>query len=279
MRGVTLDDLRRRLDGLATGGPYRVGCLDTGEQPYPVTAHRYPDRETAREAVELASQYRDRLAAYDPRSPTYDLAVEHARGTDGAPPQEACSRLAGALFDALGDCGETDVERTILDTYLAAASETTDPDALGVALLDTIAGVLDDALPPVRQQAVVASATDHLPENRNTVADALDALRAGSLLSAYAYRTRTGRLDLRLDGYAFDADGDRLPTLPLTVELARADRTVAVTDAHRTPSGDWRLFLSLSADAPRGLARTAVTPYSRRLRASSATAGADSPSR
>ncbi|MEE6211213.1 hypothetical protein U3A55_13790 [Salarchaeum sp. III] len=257
---MTLDELRRRLDALATGGPYRVGCLDTAERPYPVTDHRYPDRETAREAVELATRYRDRLAAYDPRAPTYDLAVEHARGTDGAPPREACSRLAGALFDALGDCGETDVERAILDTYLAAASETTDRDVLGVALLDTIAGVLDDALPPARQQAVVANATDHLSENANTVAAALDALRTGSLLSAYAYRTRTDELDLRLDGYAFDAADDRLPTLPLTVALARADRTVAVTDAHRTRSGDWRLSVSLSADAPCGLARTDVTP-------------------
>ncbi|GAA0652958.1 DUF7551 domain-containing protein [Salarchaeum japonicum] len=264
MCGVTLADLRRRLTDLATGGSYRVACLDTGERPYPVTDQRFPDRETARDAVELAARYRERLAAYDPRAPTYDLAVEHARDAGGdpdrAPPREACGLLAGALFDALGDCGETDVERTILDTYIAAASETTDPDALGVALLDTIAGVLDDALPPARQQAVVARATDHLPEDADTVAAALDALRDGSLLSGYAYRTRTGRLDLRLDGYAFDADDDRLPTLPLTVALARANRTVAVTDAHRTRTGDWRLSLSLDADAPRGLARATVTP-------------------
>jgi|GEM_PF-1376910 len=259
MCGVTLAALRRQLDTLATGGPYRVACLDTGEQPYPVAGRQYPDRETARDAVDLATRYRNRLAAYDPRAPTYDLAVEHGRNRGGEPVREACGRLAGALFDALGDCGETDVERTILDTYLAAASDTPDPDALGVALLDTIAGVLDDELPPARQQAVVARATDHLPDTTDAAA-ALDALRAGSLLSGYAYRSRPEQLDLRLDGYAFDAADERLPTLPLTVALSRTDRTVAVTDAHRTRSGDWRLSVSLAADAPRGLARAAVTP-------------------
>jgi len=72
----TLTDIRAELEVLAAeSGEYYVRCGRTGERPVPVDERRFPDRETAVQAVRVARAYRATLRRYDPRTPWYDFVV------------------------------------------------------------------------------------------------------------------------------------------------------------------------------------------------------------
>jgi len=269
MIGRTLTDIRRELESLTDqNGTYYVRCGRTGERPVPVDGRRFPDRESAAEAVRVAHAYRATLRRYDPRAPWYDfvvceggvdfedrrsLPVPPAMSTTGESGQGLvtyCHDLAGAVFEALSASDHEAVERAVMDAYLDAAEQATDRDRLCLQLLATMATELQTRLADSVRADALQRATAHLPAVTGSTAPvraALDHLRTTGLLSNYTLvdgdwgRPRT----LEVHGYELQALDGRLPTLPLSAETVRRSvgRPPVVSDATRTDDG-WRVTLS-----------------------------------
>lgn len=223
MVGSDLATIRSRLEGLATSdGVFVVACARTGEQPFPVAGLQFPDRETAADALSLASAYRETLARYDPFTPQYDLVVHgmpEPPSSEGSSRSEVCHGVVGAVFEALSAAGQEAAERAVLDGYFAAAETTTDVDDLSVVLLACAADALDAHLAPAEQASVLREAADRVDfvESGATPGEALGAVAAADLASTV---TRTS------DGWRFAAaaTGERGPvTLPVAVALLATD--------------------------------------------------------
>lgn len=193
MVGDDLRTMRARLNDLAADdGRFYVACARTGERPFPVGGLRFADRETAASAAELARTYRTTLERYDPRAPQYDLIV-HEQTTPvpaGNAPSlpDACHDVIGAVFEALSAIGNADAERTVLDTYFAAAEATTDLDDLCVVLLRCTATTLADELAPAEQADVLRDAARRVDvaEDADSVDEALATVAGTNLVSAVA---------------------------------------------------------------------------------------------
>ncbi|MFB6173846.1 MAG: hypothetical protein ABEI39_04310 [Halobacteriales archaeon] len=246
----------------------------------PVDGQRFPDRESAVEAVRIAHAYRATLRRYDPRAPWYDFVVCETGSDGGAarpwsfPPAAAadtdsrhtlvayCHDVAGAVFEALSASDHDAVERSVMDAYLDAAEDTPDRDRLCLQLLATMATELQDQLPDAARADALQRATVHLPAvepTRRPVRAALEYLRAKGLLDGFDPRVGPrGRLQsVAVRGYELAPIDRRLPTLPLSVEVARraAGHPPVVSGATRT--GDaWRI--SFSSDTGEAAARTAT---------------------
>ena len=248
MVGSDLATIRSRLEGLATSdGTFVVACARTGEQPFPVAGLRFPDRETAADALSLAAAYRETLARYDPWTPQYDLVVHGMPEppASGASRSDVCHGVVGAVFEALSAAGHETAERAVLDGYFAAAETTTDVDDLSVVLLSCAADALDAHLSPAEQAAVLGDAAERVDfvSPDATPGEALGAVAAADLASTV---TRTS------DGWRFAAaaTGDRGPvTLPVAVALLATDSVDAPAFA---PVAD-RVDLTPTG-GPRGLA-------------------------
>lgn len=249
MVGSDLATIRSRLECLATpDGTFVVACARTGEQPFPVAGLRFPDRETAADALALAAAYRETLARYDPWTPHYDLVVHgtpEPPADGGASRSEVCHGVVGAVFEALSAAGHEAAERAVLDGYFAAAETTTDVDDLSVVLLSCAADALDAHLDPTERAAVLRDAADRVdfvaPDA--TPGEALGAVAAADLASTV---TRTS------DGWRFAAaaTGERGPvTLPVAVALLATERVDAPAFAPVADRVDLR-----PTDGPRGLA-------------------------
>lgn len=191
--GDDLRTMRSRLEALAVAdGRFYVACARTGERPFPVGGLRFADRDTAAAAADLARSYRDTLEQYDPRAPQYDLVV-HERTTpvpaaDAPSLPDACHDVTGAVFEALSALGHQDAQRTVLDTYFAAAEATTDLDDLCVVLLRCTAATLDDELAPGEQAAVLRSAARRVDVAASAagVGEALATLASAGLADSVA---------------------------------------------------------------------------------------------
>jgi hypothetical protein len=274
MIGRTLTDIREELEGLAdASGEYHVQCGRTGERPVPVDGRRFPDRETAVQAVRVAHAYRATLRRYDPRAPWYDFVVcevEADSAGDRAwsfPPTAAsespsqrtlvayCHDLAGAVFEALSASDHAGVERAVMDEYLAAAERTTDRDRLCLQLLATMATELQSRLSERARADALQRASAHLPATEGSarpVRAALAHLRSVGLIDGFALAD--GHWDrpraVTVRGYELRSREERLPTLPLSAETVRraAGRPRVATAA--TPSDDgWRIRLSPTGPA------------------------------
>ena len=254
MFGGTLRDLRERIaDRHEDDGRYYVNCARTGERPVPVAGSRFPTRETAVAAAELAAEYRAELRRYDPRLPHYDLVVSEAPGTDGPVASESpdsaassdsatasasvtpsnpatspdsgsasdfCHDVSAAVFEALSELGETSVERAALEAYLHSAESVTDPDELCLVLLATMATEIDARLDPDRQGEVLRAAADRL------------ATPSGPGTSPHGARS------------GLDAPAERSD--PMTATLARLDRhwlvgDYAVSEAEARSGRSWTI--------------------------------------
>ncbi|WP_135830213.1 DUF7551 domain-containing protein [Halorussus halobius] len=287
MVGDTLRDLRERIaDRHEADGRFYVSCARTGERPVPVAGKRFPDRETATEAVQAAAAYRAELRRYDPRLPCYDLVVsedpfldsaaaERAdRGdrldarTDGGTRMDFCHDVAAAVFEALSALDARSVERAVMDAYLYSAESVADPDDLCLVLLSTMAAELDARLDPDRQHAVLRSAADRLgvePTAEDPVSTTLGRFAGRSLLDDYAVAPESDSAPdgrswaVTLDGYAFEASTGNLPTLPLAVELLGRcpDGAIAITDVSRVGDG-WECVVTAGVDRSVGVATAAV---------------------
>jgi hypothetical protein len=249
MVGDDLAAIRGRLEGLATdGGQFVVACARTGERPFPVAGLRFPDRETAAGALDLAVSYRETLARYDPLTPRYDLVVHETPGlpaADAPDRADACHDVVGAVFEALSATGHEAAERAVLDSYFDAADATTDPDDLSVVLLASAADTLATHLSAREQAAVLGDAaerTDFVAADV-TPGGAVNAAASAGLADSV---TRTP------DGWRFApaASGDTGPvTLPVAVAVLAATPDAAPAFA---PVAD-RVELRLAA-GPTGLA-------------------------
>jgi len=259
MIGRTLTDIRADLEELTeASGKYYVQCGRTGERPVPVDGRRFPDRETAVQAVRAAHAYRATLRRYDPRAPWYDFVVCEA-GADGADrrgrsvppaasesaPQRAlvayCHDLAGAVFEALSASSRDGVERAVMDEYLAAAERTPDRDRLCLQLLATMATELQSRLPEPARADALQRATAHLPAvdgDVRPVRAALAHLRSVGLIDGF--RLADGHWDrpraVTVRGYELSPHGGHLPALPLSAETVRRTAGTPASPRPRPPS-------------------------------------------
>ncbi|MDH5020141.1 DUF7551 domain-containing protein [Halobacterium rubrum] len=228
MVGTDLATIRGRLEALADpDGGFVVACGRTGERPFPVAGLRFPDRETAADALSLATAYRETLARYDPWTPRYDLVVH---GTPVPPAaaeapdcSDVCHDVVGAVFEALSASGNEAAERAVLDDYLAAAEATTDVDDLSVVLLASTADALDSHLAPGERASVLRDAAGRVDV---VGADATPGGALGTVAAAGLADTVTRTTD----GWRFAAaaTGARGPvTLPVAVALLATESVQA----------------------------------------------------
>lgn len=142
-----------------------------------------------------------------------------------------CHDVAGAVFDVLAARGYRTVEAAIVESYLALAGEPTDPDRLCLCLLEHTATELAERLSPPDQQTVLTAAAARL-ENRDTATESgrhtvdavLAELQTIGLVGGYEHTGEAGHGQadtVRVTGYALSSREDRLPLLPVVVELYR----------------------------------------------------------
>ncbi|RKD93641.1 DUF7551 domain-containing protein [Halopiger aswanensis] len=305
MVGTTLREIRERIEQLASdGGEYYIVCGRSGERPVPVAGKRFPSREAAVDAVKATEQYRAALRRYDPQLPFYDPVVcQEGQGSaaDPAPPAPSaaepvagrsrstdatgggrqpligfCHDVSGAVFEALSARDHAAAESAIMDTYLAAAEAVTDPDALCLVLLESMATELERHLTPSERVGVLEAAARALSPVQAAVAEdpveaSLEHLHSLSLISEYGVVRRPLDADggnawvVYLRGYAMESSERRFPTLPIGIDLLR--RTVdeegsvkagadagrcaplGVSEASALGDDDWRLVLTTDAAA------------------------------
>ncbi|SDX57727.1 DUF7551 domain-containing protein [Halobellus clavatus] len=277
MVGSTLLDIRRHVDALATPrGPYAVVCGRTGCEPSPVTGLRFDDRDTAAEAADAASEYRATLRQYDPQVLFYEPLVHDVEDAPRGDVIEDrtdervrylsfCHDVAGATFEALSAAGLRDVESAAMETYLTLAEVVTDPDDFCLTLLWSVTSELARLTGRREQTAVVASAAsalrchdvDTTGRPAAGLEAALDHLEAVGFLDAHAVESAADEAGwrIRLDGYALAERTGRLPTLPVSIALARQLPTTPFRLADATPLDDHTWQLRIEPDrVPGGLA-------------------------
>ncbi|WP_436926919.1 DUF7551 domain-containing protein [Halosimplex amylolyticum] len=185
---------------------------------------------------------------------------------------EFCHRVAAATFETLSDGACEGVETAIMDTYFERAETVEDPDDLCLCLLESMATEIDDRLSPVRQAEVLSATAAQLgPGDRadEPVTAALRALHRRGLVGEFTCAPAgidraTGARSVRttLSEYALSPQDDRLPVLPVAVELYR-HRPAMAPAALRVAAADegWRVTVELGTDGePDGLASAPIQP-------------------
>ncbi|QCC48384.1 DUF7551 domain-containing protein [Halobellus limi] len=282
MVGSTLRDISRHVDCLAApGGPYAVVCGRTGCEPHPVSGLRFDDRDTAAEAAEATAEYRATLRQYDPQVPFYEPLVHDIEdgpgGVSSAAEADArlrylsfCHDVAGATFEALSDTGLREVESAAMETYLTLAEVVDDRDDFCLTLLWSTMSELAYRASRRQRVTVVEDAARSL-----RCPDARTAMRPGEGVRAtMSELERVGFVDgasvsagvdddvwiLTFGDYALAERTGRLPTLPLSVALARRLPDTTFRFAAATPLGDrrWRLRVEIG-DGPGGLVSVDAT--------------------
>ena len=268
-------------------GKYYVVCGRTGDRPVPAAGSRFADRTTARVAARATEQYRSALRRYDPQVPYYDLIVceEMARDATVTQPRESetntpqrrlsepvitnsttpdrrdlvefCHCVAGAVFETLSEGGYAGVESAVMDAYFELAEAVDDPDELCLCLLESLASELDERLSPADQAEVLADAASRLAsptDDTNPLDATLAALEQRGLIESYTRSPYSIDLDggagsvvIQIAGYVLSAHDDRLPVLPVTLELCRHQtdhppQSVRVA----TVDGGWQLTFALA---------------------------------
>ncbi|OLZ42320.1 hypothetical protein A6E15_15700 [Natrinema saccharevitans] len=302
MVGTTLREIRHHIERLASDdGEYYVVCARSGERPVPVAGQRFPTRTAAADAVRATEQYRAALRRYDPQLPFYDPVVCQERvgedstttasrpapetaeprgdesastsATEAAPADDDplisfCHDVSGSVFEALSARDHDAAERAIMETYLAAAEATTDPNTLCLVLLETMAAELETHLEAVERTRVLEAAAANLPPVESAsdpVAASLEFLDSLSLLREYGLDRESAAAGDRdvwtvsLRGYAIECGDRRFPTLPIGIDVLRRSRTTdapAVTDVRALGDGDWEFVLTSDAGTAGGLVCT-----------------------
>jgi len=144
---------------------------------------------------------------------------------------EFCHRVAGAVFETLSESGYDGVESAVMDAYFELAEAVGDPDELCLCLLESMASELDERLSPAAQADVLADAAARLEptdDDTNSLDASLDTLEQRGVIESYTRSPYSVDLDggagavvVQISGYALSARNDRLPVLPLALELCR----------------------------------------------------------
>lgn len=282
----SLDDIRRHIESLATvEGSYYLACARHGDRPVPADGLRFEDRATARAAARATELYRARLRRYDKRLPRYDIVVcqEAVADRSTTTPREYdgwtlsnrivassvdthqarirfCHRVAAAVFEGLTERECDAAVRAVLSAYYDLAEVTTDPDSLCVQLLEQMAVVLDEQLPPEEQAGVVTDAADWFSEtalSTQPIATTLSVLEEHGLLDGYTVTAvdpadDPQRCHARLSGYRLTPQNECLPILPLVLELARHRQAGYLPSLRVAESADgWELTFGPATAPPR----------------------------
>jgi len=276
MVGDTLGKLRTQIESLATAdGDFCVLCARTGVRPVPVTNERFPDRETAEQAAETATNYRAVLRRWDPRAPWYDfIACEIPEGLGLGPPRREptagrhqcsltgfCHDVAAAVFEALSAQGFDDAESSIMDAYCDSADAIDDPDDLCLQLLTTLAGELDAQLTCEEQASVLRAAAREFPDPNTggpPLTQTFERLRTVAIIGDYtveATRERTSERQswtVTIDDYALPTATGAMPTLPIAIDLLRRlpRSQLTLTEVRQPTPGTWRFELTAAETGP-----------------------------
>lgn len=176
---------------------------------------------------------RDRPAVATSRRDDWTLSepVINMSAPDREDLVEFCHRVAGSVFETLSDYGHEVVESAIMDVYFDLAERLSKPDGLCLCLLESMAVELDQRLSPDEQATVLRDAAARLPQVECSdcpVSAALTLLEDHGLLGSYERSSGADDLDddtrsivVQLSRYALAPQHDRLPILPLVIELYR----------------------------------------------------------
>jgi hypothetical protein len=187
-----------------------------------------------------------------------DPGVGSSRGRESR--VEFCHRVAGAVFEALSDCGHDAVESAVMDAYFELAERVSDLEDLCVCLLESMAAEIDRGLSVDDQATVIDTAVSRLPGPDSTdhpVAATLASLERRGLVGEYTW-SPAGKDDdpatldvvVHLSEYALSPREGRLPVLPVVVELVRHESTERIASlAVADVSDGWRIGLRLASDA------------------------------
>jgi hypothetical protein len=184
--------------------------------------------------------------------------VLKSQGSNGAHHDliEFCHRVAAVVFETLSENGYDAVETTVMDAYFELAETVGDPDELCLCLLESMASELHERLSPADQAEVLTDAAARLesPSDDDSPLDAsLTALEQRGLIESYTRSPYSVDLDggagavvVQISGYALSAHENRLPVLPVTLELCRhhteqSPQSVQVTAV----DGGWQLTFGL----------------------------------
>jgi len=278
MIGTTLSDIRTHIESLASPeGAYYLVCGRTGERPVPAAGLVFDCRPTARAAATATEQYRTALRRYDPRLPCYDIIVcQRAAAVRSTEDQQCrlsaerstvdfCHTVAGVVFETIADAPHRNLQRAIMDRYLALAETIGHPDELCLRLVEALAAELDARLSPAEQAEILRTAAGRLsPSPTSSTATpleaALDSLQSVSMLDGYtvdcqSVRCASTRWELTLEDYPLGSD-DHVVTLPLVVEcfrrLSAVDLRISGVERVATTPPSWQLTITATADGSGG---------------------------
>lgn len=172
---------------------------------------------------------------------------------------EYCHSVAAAVFEALSDGGYGAVESAVLDNYLDLAEAVSDPDECCLRLLETMAVEIAARLSPADQSRILSRAARRLePVESGAEPEPIEAtlgfLRGLGVLDEFS-RTPwpipsgcdTPAATVSVSGYAFTPLADRLPTLPIVVDLYRRPLEWVPRGLYvREDGSDWQLHFILS---------------------------------
>jgi hypothetical protein len=179
--------------------------------------------------------------------------------------------VAKAVFETIVADGIDALEASIMDEYLRMAGSVTDPDELCVGLLERLSAEIQHGLEASEQHRLIRSAAARL-ERAETVADPIDEtlcyFERLRLLEGHAHTPSVADASrgtcstvVQLSGYALSPAENRLPVLPIVLELSRRqpERLPTSIEAHRAVDG-WRLSFGPADSADRGgLANAPIT--------------------
>ncbi len=183
---------------------------------------------------------------------------------------EFCHQVAAAAFEALSDAGLDGVESAVMDAYFELAESVPDLDDLCLRLLESMATEIDRRLAVDEQARVIATAASRLPVPEPTdhpLAATLASLERRDMVGTYRWSPSTGDdgtdvqgAVVRLSGYALSPRDDRLPVLPLVVELVRHGSEQRLSSLDLVDAGDgWQVRIDWGHDAaPTQLASASI---------------------
>lgn len=182
--------------------------------------------------------------------------------TDNATPErrdlvEFCHRVARALFETLSEVGYDGIETAVMDAYFELAETVGDPDELCPCLPESMASELNERLFPADQAEVLADAAARLEsptDDTNPLDATLDALKQRGVIESYTRSPYsvdldygTGSVIVNISSYALSVRNDRLPVLPVTLELCRHHTEHLLQSIQVTAvDGGWQLMFVLA---------------------------------